>query len=438
MAVSPLPAQPAHPIMLPASMCHGAACIQPMQHPTPQPAAASSAAAALRQPGAAGTFALRPESQHHAQIDSPAAVQHLMPPSSARMQHELSFPRNLQPAEAQSTGARTASGTLNPPSAARPAGRPDPPGAPASDAVLPAPRPAAEAGAAAWGGNPKLSQQQRDEAVRRGVLQSGSSEEELARALADLTQMISCARSDRSQCIAPGGPTLSAPPQHHAIPNHKCAERASAERQPSQPGRCDPCPPASSSSMSLPLSPNKPAQPSSDSDAHQRKAVSSPVAQKPPAPDEKLAPSTGVQIAALAQPSPPSAQMQNRVQADMPAASQHGRAGCQQDGKRKRDELDACTEPQRSQKPKALQEDMAPLAKRVKVDDGSLSLKEHCSSAVQRFQQQLNDEPTTAVCTDVQAGQDGILTALESPAEHSLGGHTLQAAGPQSLHALLR
>lgn len=196
---------------------------------------------------------------------------------------------NGQPAETASHGAPTAPVVLAQPPCTTAQAQPKPCDStaafvaaglgPAVGAICQVP--SAEAwraslrGAAGPGSSPQrsaaLHHAQRDAAAQAGVLRSGSSEE-LVRALADLTQMVSCARSDwgvglasADACIprpllqqsqphadAPGGdylpgPPLQASPPHSDVPAGACFQRPPL--QPPQPrvdapgGACLPGPP---------------------------------------------------------------------------------------------------------------------------------------------------------------------------------------------------
>lgn len=196
------------------------------------------------------------------------------------------------------------------------------------------------------GGSPEKQLAQPAQPAQMGVLQSGSSEE-LARALADLTQMVSCARSDPNQGAYPGSARLAQfsqlgtrlvparteqqlPCQHQALPEQRSLppSQVYAGQQASQ-HRGVPDPMKDLNSTVHPPLPLSEAQRSGSDEPH---ACSS-AEQHRLVPDKQLSPLLGLQSSTALQLEPPDIQRQS--------AQQH-HSGEQNNSKRKRDSSQPC------------------------------------------------------------------------------------------------
>ena len=101
---------------------------------------------------------------------------------------------------------------------------------------------------------------QRDAAAQAGVLRSGSSEE-LARGLADLTQMVSCARSDRGFGLASADACIPGPPLQQSQPH---ADAPDGGYLPAPPPQASPPPSDVPAGACLQVPPLQPPQPHAD------------------------------------------------------------------------------------------------------------------------------------------------------------------------------
>ncbi len=248
----------------------------------------------------------------------------------------------------------------------------------------------AQAGIARSGRSPQQRLAQPGQAGQMGVLQSGSSEE-LARALADLTQMVSCARSDHALGASPGAARPDQPAQFDAF-----LVPARTEQQ--LPGQ-----------QHMPHS-----QVHAGQQMYQHIEPESRLEL-----DTSMQPS-GAQTSATVQLEGSAIRRQGTQQPAAPVIAQRQRSGCDHEGKRKRDNLQVCTAPQQPGRPSATSEDAALPSKKAKLD-GSPPKMNYRASQMPPLQT-----------------QSGACVAHGSPAGISYGAKLPPAAQAWSLHAALR
>ena len=287
-----------------------------------------------------------------------------------------------------------------------------------------------------------------DEAARVGVLQSGSSED-LAKALANLTQMVSCARSEKGQHGAPGSACLPAVANQDQLlrlptsygqqtaPLSSCTGAATQHRpslpslvfqqQTAQLEQADVGVPASgSTSLSLPH--NLAAQPGTDTCRYQSDPPSLTAAQ-PASQADRQSHLTSCRVGPIPLPCGLSgADMQAPVPAKMPATSQPTQPGSEHSLKRKWTGSDTGEGLQESQDPGDAQLNLQPAAKRGRPGRSPFQI-EH--------EQQLLTQLAWPACA-----QDAVQT-LPQAATSIAAGQDMQldlqsAAGVKSLHAILR
>ena len=286
-----------------------------------------------------------------------------------------------------------------------------------------------------------------DEAARKGVLQSGSSED-LARALANLTQMVSCARSETGQHGAPGTACLPASDNYNQrlrLPA-SCDQQtapysprvgAPVQHQPSrpslvfpkqtaQPGQAD-VGVSASGSMSLSLPHNLAAQTSTDTSENHSNPPSSVAAQPASQADRAHLESCRVSSTPV-HSSLHGADLQGTVSAEMAATSQPRQADNEHGVKRKWKGLDASRGLQKSQEPRNAQIDLQPAAKRGRPGREPFQM-EH--------RQQLISQLAWPACTH-DAVQASPQAALSIAAGQDMQLDLRPAAGVKGLHATLR
>ena len=305
-----------------------------------------------------------------------------------------------------------------------------------------------KAGSAVEAGGILLRAWPQDDAARKGVLQSGSSED-LAKALANLTQMVSCARSERGQHAAPSSACLPAADSRNQllwIPASHDQETArgpacmgaTMQHQPSLPNVVFHQQTAQSKqaavgapacgSMRLSLSHNPAAQSSNDTSGNHPDLPSSTAAQ-PASQADRQVHSWSCRV----RPTPllsslPGAELQAAMPAEVAAVSQLRQADSEHGAKRKWSGLDASTGLQQSQDPGDAQADLQPAAKRGRPGQSALQM-EH--------RQQLVPQLAQLACS-----QDAVQTSPQA-AGGSAAGQDVQLdlqpeAGSKGLHAILR
>ena len=296
----------------------------------------------------------------------------------------------------------------------------------------------AQAGIGTPGERPQQELAEPGQAAQMGVLQSGSSEE-LARALANLTQMVSCARSDHAQDAYPGGAGPAQPSQLNALLDAARAEQqqpcqrqpalheqhvspllVTAEQQVSQHRESDSRPDLSGIFMTTPSCLSRAAQQASVASGAGKAPASSLAEQHMQMSDKQLSPLLGLQHPAQLQLNGAGIRRQVPQQPTMPVLAHDHHTGPERDSKRKRGSPQVHEVPQHPRQPSGLAEDSALPLKRAKLN-GNPSQMEHTASATHLLQTQA--EPHVAD---------------ESPADISLGVAPPLVAGACHLHATLR
>ena len=296
----------------------------------------------------------------------------------------------------------------------------------------------AQAGIGTPGGRPQQQLAEPGQAAQMGVLQSGSSEE-LARALANLTQMVSCARSDHAQDAYPGGARPAQPSQLNALldparteqqlpcqsqpalhEQHTSPPLVNAEQQVPQHRVTDLRPDLNSITMTTPHCLSRAAQQVLVASGAGKAPSSSLAEQHMRVSDRQLSPLLGLQHPAQLQLNGAGIQRQVPQQPTMPVLAHDHHTGPERDSKRKRGSPQVHGVPQHPRQPSGLAEDSALPLKRAKLN-GNPSQMEHTASATHLLQAQA--EPHVAD---------------ESPADISLGVAPPLVAGACHLHATLR
>ena len=349
------------------------------------------------------------EAHEHAAAQRPDAQQTVSPASSA---HALFRPRSSCKPSAQQIAA-TQRGMLQPSLGAE-----------------------AQEGRVRPGGSPGKQLAQPAQPAQMGVLQSRSSEE-LARALADLTQIVSCARSDPNQGTYPGAARPAqlsqldtclvpmrteqqlpcqqqAPPEQTLLPPSQVyAEQYGSQHR----GVPDPIKDANST-IHPSLSFGKAQRPLTDgSDEPQ---LSSPAQQHMLVPDKQLSPLLGLQCPSGLQLEAPDIQRQGPQQPAKPVTVQQHHSGEDHERKRKRDSSQPCRLYQPLIHPTELERDCTATLKRVRLSN-TPSQMDHTASQMPPLQTQA-----------------GPHVAHDSPADISLGVESLPSGQARSLHATLR
>ena len=274
---------------------------------------------------------------------------------------------------------------------------PQQPVAAQSGMLQPFPGNAAQMGILRAGGSPQQRPAHPGQAGQMGVLQSGSSEE-LARALADLTQMVSCARSDHAQGASPGAARPAQPAQLNAL-------LMSVHTEQQLPGQQQ-------------AAPDQQHVPHPQVHAEQQASQ-----HREPGPrlelDDIVRPS-GPQLHAAVQPRASATQRQGIQQPAKPVVVQQQHSVHDHEGKRKRDSSQVCAMPQHPGQPSAAVEDEALPAKRAKL----------CGRPSQ-MDDTVNQMPPLQT-------QTGPHVAHGAPAGINHGVRLPPAAQARSLHATLR
>ena len=304
-----------------------------------------------------------------------------------------------------------------------------------------------EAGSAVGPGDALLRALPQDEAARKGVLQSGSSED-LAKALANLTQMVSCARSETSQHGAPGSARLPASDKYDQrlqLPTSYDQQTAPysprmgapVQHQPSWPSLVFPKQTtqpeqadvgvSATSSMSLSLPHDLAAQTRTDTSGNHSNPPSSAAAQPASQADRAHLGSCRVSSTPV-HSSLHGADFRGAAPAEMAATSQARQADNEHGVKRKWKGLDASKGLQESQELADAQVDLQQAAKRGRPGHGPFQL-EH--------RQPLLSQLARPACT-----QDAVQTSSQA-AVSIAAGQDMQldlqpAAGIKGLHAVLR
>ena len=344
------------------------------------------------------------EAQEHAAAQRPDAQQTLPPASCA---HALFPPRSsCEPAAAQRGMLQPSLGTE------------------------------AQEGRVRLGASPEKQLAQPAQPAQMGVLQSGSSEE-LARALADLTQMVSCARSDPNQgaypgaarpaqvsqldtCLVPIRTEQQLPCQHQAPPEQTLLPPSQVRA--GQYGSQHRGVPESMKDINSTIHPSlsfgeaqRPFTNGSD-EPH----PSSPAEQHMLLPDKQLSPVLGLQRSSGVQLEAPDTQRQGPQQPATPVTAQQHHSGEEHERKRKRDSSQPCRLYQPLTHPTELERDCKAPLKRVKLSN-TPSQMDHTASQMPPLQTQA-----------------GPYVAHDSPADISLGVESPPVAQARSLHATLR
>ncbi len=307
------------------------------------------------------------DAQEHAAAQRPDTGQTRPPASYA---HALPRPsRSFQPSPQQAAAAQ-------------------------SGMLQPFPGSGAQAGIRRTGGSPQQRLAQPGQAGQMGVLQSGSSEE-LARALADLTQMVSCARSDHVQGASPGAACPAQPPSLNALlVPARTGQRLPGQQQ-AAPHQQHVFPPQ----------------------VHAEQQMSQHRRPEPRLELSSIKCSSGPQISAAVRLQASAIQRQGTQQPATPVVAQQQPLGHDHDSKRKRDSSQVCTVPEHPGQPPSVAEDTALPSKRAKLY-GNPSQMEHTATQMPPLQ--------------TQAGP------CVPPAGISHGEKSPPTAQARSLHATLR
>ena len=452
---SPAPASTA---AQPRIVNSGAANTHPMQHTSNQHTPSSlplawEAIGTASMPDMCHTAASLSEAQHVMQYSSPAGADLAMHAHTGSQQdneahteaHEHAAVQRARASSAQlplsyldlSTASSAAQAQANRPMASsQPSAQQD---MGAQRSILnSSSRHVALAGIARPGTSPQQRPAQHDEAAQKGVLQSGSSEE-LARQLANLTQFVSCARSDRGQDVYSGVPCPAGTSQPHAFPAHAPAGQQLTHQELPVPNHLSPSQvhagnplsqhrelgqgPDGGSSISQPLPQNTSARQSNAVIGKHVHPASSLARQQSHVADTQRSPLHSMQHTASAQRREPCQDRHASQQCAMPAASQQLHSGHQHEAKRRRGSPHICRGSHQPKEPGEFQEDSAPPVKRAKLDGTPLH-REYDAARI--------------AFTQTQAAGTGHHTPHSFAADISLGADLRPAAGAHSLHAILR
>ncbi len=454
---SPAPAFTAAQLRMVSS---GAANTHPMQHTSNQHAPSSlplawEAIGTVSIPDMCHTAASLSEAQHVTQYSSPAGADLAMHAHAGPQQdneahteaHEHAAVQRARASSAQlplsylelSTASPAAQAQANRPRASsQPSAQQDMGGQ--RSVFNSSSRSVTLAGVVRPGTSPQQRPAQHDEAVQKGVLQSGSSEE-LARQLADLTQFVSCARSDRGQDVCSGVPCPAGTSQPHAFPPHAPAGQQLTHQAPPVPKQHHVSPsqvhaghplfqhrelgqgPDGRSSIGQPFPQSTSAQQSTGVIGKHVHSAGLLAGQRCHVADTQRSPLHSMQKTALAQRRAPCQDRHASQQCAVPVASQQLHSGHQHEAKRRRGSPEICRGSHQRNTPSDLQEDSAPPVKRAKLD--GIPLHREYNAA-------------RSAVTQTRATEIGHHTRHSIAADISLSANLRPAAGAHSLHAILR